>query len=175
MRYLFVAFFMLGLVQCAHTGGYYTSSDSDRKFIEITTGDNTVAARQLANFLQENGYRILQQKDNIVVIKDNGSKYVLAAKVLGENELIDRIIVYANFSVKPDKKNTTALEKWVLELNSKFNIASFSLDKNSDLVIQTQISFIDRLYLRKISLFLKSFYTSVALALIQANAFQYLQ
>ena len=58
---------------------------------------------------------------------------------------IDRLVVITYWRVHEAAKKGKGLEKFVWDLNHTFNAAQFSLDQDKDLMILSQITFVDTL------------------------------
>ncbi|MCS6949790.1 MAG: YbjN domain-containing protein [Armatimonadota bacterium] len=116
------------------------------------TGDNDEeAAKSLATFLKEHGMSAEYVEGGLVRLKVDDVNLALDPRPTENN--LDRVCIHIGFGVKSQSKRSVGklLEK-VNDLNRRYNVGGFYLDKDNDLAFQTQITFVDTISYREIEL-----------------------
>ncbi len=131
----------IGFTACSssiNSKGTFRNSPSSI-IIRLSNDDNEAAAAQLYRKLDQLGYDVDLKKD-AVVLRDK-LNIILQPKVFTGD--LSRIVAAIYFGVNEKYKNTSQLKDFVLNLNDRLNIGSFSLDDDQNLVFTTHLTFVD--------------------------------
>ncbi len=148
----FVTTLFLASIACAAV-----AADS----ITLTDEDDAKGGKRLGAWMAANDFDATTLESNSIRVKGKVLSAVLTTNLTKEG--LDRILVMAFFSVKDENKTAEelpALTAMVMSLNARSNIGCFSLDKDNDLVLQSQLTFIDTLDREELEKFLSWFDTS---------------
>ncbi len=112
--------------------------------ITMTGEDDAKAGKKLGAWMAANDFEATTLDSGTVRVKGSVITMLLTPNLTRDG--LDRVLVTAFFGVSDEaKQDSAALSDMVMGLNANSNIACFSLDKDNDLVVQSQITFIDTL------------------------------
>jgi hypothetical protein len=146
-----VLLFASALVACATTADTKKTDEVPGKF-RFRTTDGADSLSDLEQLFSSNGFVVLKRTKSLLKVRHGGKIYLVRPNLRGPGE-IDRLIVMTFLKVRPAVKKTRELSRFVWELNNKFNTAQFSLDQDHDLLILSQITFIDTLDIKEFEYF----------------------
>lgn len=128
--------------------------------LTLTGEDDVKGAKRLGSWLAANDIDATTlESGGQVRVKGKVLTVVLGPRL--SKDSIDRILVTAFLNVTDEAKtDDAALSDMVMSLNAQSNIGCFSLDQDKDLMLQSQITFIDTLEFAEVEKFLEWFDTS---------------
>lgn len=129
--------------------------------ITLTGEDDAKGGKRLGAWMAANDFDATTLESNSVRVKGKVLSAVLTTNLTKDG--LDRILVMAFFGVKDEAKTAEtlpALTAMVMSLNARSNIGCFSLDNDHDLVLQSQLTFVDTLDRDVLEKFLTWFDTS---------------
>jgi len=141
-----------------------TAGTTSVDYLVLGEDDNEAAAKALASYLEKHGIEILLQKGQNVGIQRHDLMYILSPKV--SNEGVDRIVVAKAFGVEDRYHHSPEVDALVRKLNEDFNIGTFFLDDDGDLVFQSHVTFMDRVEYAEIEAFLDFVDDGVMMAIL---------
>ncbi len=157
------------------TAGAAVLSSCSRAPIALDTADNRAATRQLAEALRHRRMEILSVEPEALVLRYENENYVLEPRMLPRG--VDRLIVKKVYRLRvPDAAGLNNLVALLADINRHYNMAQFLLDPGTNLVIQSQVTFLDRLPAEELEAFLE--FSKVTTAMVftqQPDLYRYIQ
>lgn len=153
-----------GELQAATLPSEGSPDTSGAKSLQLDGNENEAAAEALASFLDEHGFEVLLQEGQLVGVRHDDSMFILSPKVSSEG--IDRIVVAKIFGVEDRYRHSDEVERLILKLNDDYNIGTFTLDDDGDLMYQSHVTFVDRIELAEIEAFLEFVDRSLMMAVL---------
>jgi len=117
-----------------------------------TTDDAAQGARQLKAFLDEHDVKVLKLGSEAVYV-DRVFKMALEPKLSDDG--LDRIVVHVFFTPKAEYKTGGTIVQLANDLDRQYNVGGFFVDGDGDLVLQSQMTFVDRISWEEIDGFLE--------------------
>ncbi len=137
--------------------------------ITMTGEDDAKAGKKLGAWMAANDFDATTLDSGTVKVKGSVITMMLSPNLTKDG--LDRILVTAFFGVSDEsKEDMPALSEMVMGLNAASNMACFSLDNDKDLVVQSQITFVDTLEHDELSKFLVWFDRSAFVLLTKNKA-----
>lgn len=145
----------------------------------LGNADDKSAVVKIANFLVLNGLEVTLDpkalnKGGMLVLKYNKQPLFVAPRLNKNKDRIDRLVFYEVFHVKKGMADSPKLVSWIMNMNSKFNFATFAITKGM-VVVTSQMTFLDRLDINELKAFLKDLQMSLARAMMVSSASKFLR
>lgn len=151
----------------------YESEKHSRFFLKTDNDEDVTTA--LVGFMKDNGFAVTRYSKELMVLKYDGGTFLISPKVSTGG--LSRLIVTKIYTIEPEYRETLEIISYVLELNKKFNIATFSLsDDYEDIHMQSSITFVDTLAAKEIRKFMEHFNLSVlSILIVMPESIKYLK
>jgi len=147
-----IASLLLVLLACC---GTTTAADS----LTLTGEDDAKGGKRLGSWMAANDFEAETLESGSVKVKGKVLTMVISPNLTKDS--LDRLLVTAFLTVTDEaKEDDEALNAMVMALNAESNIGCFSLDNDKDLVLQSQITFIDVIEKDELEKFLNWFDTT---------------
>ena len=185
MNFRFILLFTIIITSgCAATTQPYSGSNAQYKdeyeseknsqFFLRTDNDEDVTAA-LVGFMKDNGFDVTRYSKELIVLKYDGGIFLISPKASVGG--LSRLIVTKLYKIEPEYRETLEIIAYVLELNKKFNIATFSFsDDYEDIHMQSSITFVDTLAAKEIRKFMEYFNSSVlSILIVMPESIKYLK
>jgi len=125
----------------------------------LKSSDNQQTSSEFATFLKAKAFDATLLDEKSVRVKYQNSTFILSPKVSKGG--LSRIVVENRFGIESKYRGTIEILKYAIKLNQSFNVATFSVGDPSTLVMQSSVTFVDKLDAEEIKKFLEYINTSV--------------
>ncbi len=177
--YIFAAVFVilpaLGFAQGGETA--VGNIDTSGETIEINVANDDQAAALIVEWLGNNNINVGNHDASWFTVQTDHFVIVFSPKTSATG--LDRLIAQIFLTVNPEYKSEERIEELrelVWKLNDSLNTAQFSLDPDNDIVLLSQLTFINTLTIEELSAFMDWFNGSVMTMMFAApEAMQILQ
>jgi len=125
----------------------------------LKSNDDEQTSSELAIFLKANAFDASLVNKESIRIKYQDAIFLISPKA--NKGGLSRIVVEKQYIIEPQYRETVEILKYVIKLNQSFNVATFSVRDSSTLVMQSSITFVDRIDAEEIKKFFEYINTSV--------------
>lgn len=127
--------------------------------LTLTGEDDAKGGKRLGTWMAANDFEAETLESGSVKVKGKVLTMVISPNLTKDS--IDRLLITAFLTITDEAKgDDQALNAMVMSLNAESNIGCFSLDKDKDLVLQSQLTFIDVVEKEELEKFLNWFDTT---------------
>lgn len=148
-----IVFIVAGLFAVSNVA-MAASATKGGEFLVLEMSDNNVAAKKLVAFLRSHGIDASLHNEDMVRVAYHGGHFMIRPRMTSNR--LDRLIVYKLYRVDAIFIGDPRVQDMVTRINARYNIGTFTLaGKGRTLVVQTQVTFMDRVSEKEIMRTLK--------------------